>query len=101
MKININMTKNDKELIVALEGRLDTLTSPELDERLEEAIEGVEKLVFDLAGLQYISSAGLRVLVGAAQTMDDQGEMIVRNVTPPVMDVFKVTNMFDVFEIEQ
>ena len=99
--MNINISKNDRELTVELEGRLDTLTSPVVEERLEDELDGVEKLVIDLGGVRYISSAGLRVLVGLSQTMDDQGEMIVRNVTPPVMDVFKVTNMFDVFDIEQ
>ena len=68
--MNINIIQNDKELTVSVEGRLDTLTSPELEEQLEDKIDGLEKLIFDFSRLEYISSAGLRVLVGAAQAMD-------------------------------
>ena len=99
--VNINITKNGNELTVALEGRLDTLTSPDLEEELEDKLDGIKKLVFDLGGLEYISSAGLRVLVGSAQVMDEQdGEMIIRNITEPVKDVFDVTGFSDAFEIE-
>ena len=99
--MNINIVKNDKELMVSVEGRLDTLTSPELEEQLEDKIDGLEKLIFDFSRLEYISSEGLRVLVGAAQAMDEQdGEMIIRDLTEPVKDVFDVTGFSDAFEIE-
>ncbi len=68
--MNINIIQNDKELTVSVEGRLDTLTSPELEEQLEDKIDGFKKLIFDFSRLEYISSAGLRFLVGAAQAMD-------------------------------
>ena len=68
--MNINIIQNDKELTVSVEGRLDTLTSPELEEQLADKIDGFKKLIFDFSRLEYISSAGLRVLVGAAQAMD-------------------------------
>ena len=98
--MNITMNKNGTELAVAIEGRLDTLTSPELEEQLEPALEGIEKLVLDFAGLKYISSAGLRVLLTAMQIMEEQGEMIVRNVSSEVMDVFEVTGFVDDLTIE-
>ena len=99
--MNINITRDGNELTVELEGRLDTLTSPDLEEELEDKIEGIEKLVFDLGGLEYISSAGLRVLVGAAQAIDEQdGDMVIRNLTVPVRDVFDVTGFSDAFDIE-
>ena len=99
--MNINITRDGNELTVELEGRLDTLTSPDLEEELEDKIEGIEKLVFDLGGLEYISSAGLRVLVGAAQAIDENdGDMVIRNLTVPVRDVFDVTGFSDAFDLE-
>jgi len=98
--MNITMNRVDNELTVALEGRLDTLTSPELEEQLEPALVGVEKLIFDFAELQYISSAGLRVLLTAMQVMDEQGTMVVRNVCDEVRDVFEITGFIDDLTIE-
>ena len=98
--MKITMNRNGNELIVSLEGRLDTLTAPELEEQLEPALDGVEKLVFDLAELKYISSAGLRVLLTAMQVMEEQGEMIVKNVTSEVMEIFEVTGFIDDLNIE-
>jgi anti-sigma B factor antagonist len=98
--MKVTMNRNGNELIVSLEGRLDTLTSPELEEQLEPALDGVEKLVFDLAELKYISSAGLRVLLTAMQVMEEQGEMIVKNVTSEVMEIFEVTGFIDDLNIE-
>ena len=93
--MNISMNRNGNELIISVDGRLDTLTAPDLEEQLESALEGVEKLVFDFEKLEYISSAGLRVLLTALQLMEGQGEMKVRNVRPEVMDVFVVTGFLD------
>ena len=98
--MKVTMNRNGNELIVSLEGRLDTLTSPELEEQLEPALDGVEKLVFDFAELKYISSAGLRVLLIAMQVMEEQGEMIVKNVTSEVMEIFEVTGFIDDLNIE-
>ncbi|MEE5993525.1 MAG: STAS domain-containing protein [Oscillospiraceae bacterium] len=98
--MKITMNRNGNELIVSLEGRLDTLTAPELEEQLEPALDGVEKLVFDFAELKYISSAGLRVLLTAMQVMEEQGEMIVKNVTSEVMEIFEVTGFIDDLNIE-
>ncbi len=92
--------RTGSELTVELTGRLDTLTSPDLEERLDEELDGIEKIIFDLGGVEYISSAGLRVLVGAYQMMEDKGGMLIRNVTPDVMDVFEVTGLIDGFDFE-
>ena len=70
------------------------------EEQLEPALDGVEKLVFDFAELKYISSAGLRVLLTAMQVMEEQGEMIVKNVTSEVMEIFEVTGFIDDLNIE-
>ena len=98
--MNITMNRDGNDLTVALEGRLDTLTAPDFEKKLEPALEGVEKLVFDFGTLEYISSAGLRVLLTAMQIMEDQGEMTVKNVCPEVMDVFEVTGFVDDLTIE-
>ena len=98
--MKITMTRNEKELTVALEGSLDTITSPELEEQLTPALEGVEMLIFELKELEYMSSAGLRVLLTAMQTMDEQGEMVVRNVCPTVMEVFEITGFAEALNIE-
>ena len=98
--MEVTMNRNGNELTVVIEGRLDTLTSPKLEQQLEPALDGVEKLVFDFAEVKYISSAGLRVLLTAMQIMEEQGEMSVRNVIPEVMDVFEVTGFVDDLNIE-
>ncbi len=98
--MNVTMNRNGNELIVELEGRLDTVAAPELEEQIEPALEGVEKLIIDLENLEYISSAGLRVMLTTMQTMEEQGEMIVRNVGPDVMEVFKLTGFAGILNIE-
>ena len=98
--MNINKTVNGNELTVALEGRLDTATAPQLEAELNQSIGAVEKLLFDFAGLEYLSSAGLRVLLGAQKIMNKQGEMIVRNVNETIMEIFEITGFCDVLTIE-
>ena len=92
--------KEGTEMTITLEGRLDTNTSPEVEEFVESSLGGVEKLVFDLKELAYISSAGLRALLSALQIMEDQGSMVVRNVSQEVMDVFEITGFVDDLTIE-
>ena len=99
-KLDIKTEKNGAELLIALSGRLDTNTSPDLEEVVESSLDGVEKLIFDMAELQYISSAGLRVLLTALQTMEDQGDMVLRNVGDEIMDVFEITGFIDDLTIE-
>ena len=98
--MTITTNRNENELTIALEGRLNTLTAPDLDAKLDEVLDGVEKLVFDLAELEYISSAGLRVLVSAYKVMQEQGEMVIRNAKPDIVDVFEVTGLDDLFELD-
>ena len=98
--LKITVTKEGTEYTFFLEGRLDTLTSPDLEDQVEEALQDAEKIIFDFEKLDYISSAGLRVLLGAAQEMEDHGEMIVRNLTPAVQEVFDVRGFSEAFNIE-
>ena len=98
--MNINQTRNGSELTIALVGRLDTTTAPELEAVVKEALEGVETLCFDLEKLEYISSAGLRVLLQAQKTMNKQGTMKVRNVSEIIMEIFEVTGFTDILTVE-
>ena len=98
--MNINKTVNGNQLEIALEGRLDTSTAPTLEAELKGSLAGKEKLVLDFSLLDYLSSAGLRVLLGAQKIMNKQGEMIVRNVNETIMEIFEVTGFCDVLTIE-
>ena len=98
--MNITVKNEEKVYTLVIEGRIDTLTAPELEKELAPALAGIESLVVDLAELAYISSAGLRVLVGAAQTMDDQdGEMAVVNANEDVKNIFDITGLTDVLGV--
>ena len=99
--MTVTMNRNDTQLTVNIRGRLDTLTAPELEEKLEDALDGVEELILDLDGLEYISTAGLRVILSVIKQMDEQGEMKLRNVCDDVMDVFEVTGFIDFLNIEE
>ena len=98
--MNMQQTKNGNALEIALEGRLDTMTAPELEAALKEALTGVEELTFDLEKLDYISSAGLRVLLSAQKTMNRQGSMKVKNANEIIMEIFDVTDFADILTIE-
>lgn len=98
MKIEKNL--NEKNLVVALEGRLDTTTAPQLEEELKTGLEGVTDLVIDLSKLEYISSAGLRVLLSAFKIMNNKGKMKVTNANELVKEVFEVTGFSDFLPIE-
>ncbi len=98
--IKIEKTKNGSELVISLEGRLDTVTAPRLEEELKSSVQGIISLIFDLKDLQYISSAGLRVLLSAQKTMNRQGTMAVRNVSDGVREIFDVTGFSDILKFE-
>ena len=98
--MTIEKITNGTELTVKLAGRLDTTTAPELEVALKDSYAGVEKLVLDFAELEYLSSAGLRVLLGAQKTMNKQGEMIVKNVNDTIDEIFEITGFADVLTIE-
>lgn len=98
--MDIRKTLNGNELLVAVEGRLDTTTAPQLEEDVRSGIGGVKSLVFDFEKLEYISSAGLRVLLAMQKIMNKQGSMTIRNVNETVMEVFEVTGFVDILTIE-
>ena len=98
--LNIKKEQDNDKLTFALEGRLDTVTSPELESAIKESLDGVKELVMDFENLEYISSAGLRVLLSAQKTMMQQGSMKVINVNDIVMEIFDVTGFGDILTIE-
>jgi anti-sigma B factor antagonist len=98
--MTITNKKDGGKLTVALEGRLDTITAPQLEEELRASLDGVTELELDLAELAYISSAGLRVLLSAQKTMNKQGSMVVRNANSDIMDIFEATGFSDILSIE-
>ena len=98
--LNIEVNKNGAEYTFLLDGRLDTITSPELESKINESTPDAAKLILDIEKLEYISSAGLRVLLGAAQAMDGKGEVVVRNLTQSVKEVFELTGFSRMFNIE-
>lgn len=98
--MNITKTTNGSELAIALEGRLDTTTSPKLEAELKQSITGVTGLTIDMAALEYISSSGLRVLLSAQKVMNKQGSMVIKNVNETIMEVFEITGFVDILTIE-
>ena len=98
--LDIKKTTEDDTLIYYLTGRLDTTTSPELEDELVNLSDDVKKLVFDFEKLEYISSAGLRILLSAQKKMSQQGEMKVINVDKTIMEIFEVTGFTDFLDIE-
>ena len=98
--MTITKNQNGTALEIALEGRLDTMTSPELEAELNRSLGGAESLVFDFSKLDYISSAGLRVLLASHKQMAGKGGMKVTNVNEIVQEVFDVTGFADILTIE-
>ena len=98
--MTITKTLDGTKLTIALEGRLDTTTSPQLEAEMHPAIDDATELTFDLEKLAYISSAGLRVLLSAQKIMNKQGSMTIKNVCPEIMDIFDVTGFVDILNIE-
>lgn len=96
----INTERDNAVTVLKLQGRLDTTTAPELEAAIGNEGEALKKLILDMKELDYISSAGLRVLLTAHKKMMKQGELKVINVTEPVMDVFEMTGFSDILEIE-
>ena len=98
--MTIKKTQGPGTLTLKLEGRLDTVTAPELEAELGDKLDGVRELTLDMAQLQYISSAGLRVLLAAQKRMNRQGLMRLTGVGEVVMEVFEVTGFADILTIE-
>lgn len=98
MTITKNLT--DTALTIALEGRLDTTSAPRLEAELRQNLNGVTRLDLDFAGLEYISSAGLRVLLAAQKVMQKQGKMVIHSANETVMEVFEITGFTDILTFE-
>ncbi len=98
--MTIEIKKNQEVTVVEVVGRLDTITAPALDKTINEDIGDTKNLVLDVKGMEYISSAGLRVLLAAQKKMQKIGTMKVINVCQEVMEVFEMTGFADILEIE-
>ena len=98
--MTIEIKKNAEATVIGVSGRLDTITAPDLDKTLNEDIADTKNLVLDLLGLEYISSAGLRVLLGAQKKMQKVGSMKLVNVREEIMEVFEMTGFADILTIE-
>ena len=98
--MTIDKTQNGNELTIALGGRLDTTTSPDLEAALKESLGGVTALTLDFSKLEYISSAGLRVLLSTQKTMNKQGSMKLTHVGEVIQEIFEVTGFTDILTIE-
>ena len=98
--MTIEIKKNGDETTIEVAGRLDTITAPALDKAICETIENGGNLVLDLNGLEYISSAGLRILLSAQKKMNQIGSMKVTNVCADVMEIFEMTGFADILVIE-
>jgi len=98
--LNINKTVENGKAVIRPEGRLDTVTAPELETVIKDTLPGLKELTLDFEGLDYISSAGLRVLLSAQKAMNAQGKMKLCNVNETVMEIFEVTGFSDILTIE-
>ena len=98
--MKITMTREETKLTIALEGRLDTMTAPELERELKQSMNGVDTLIFDFSKVEYVSSAGLRVLLYAQKHMRNGDGMKVIHPNEIVMEVFEVTGFADILTIE-
>ena len=99
--LNIEKTMDGSKLTMVLEGRLDTTTAPQLENELKDALDGADTLVLDFSKLEYISSAGLRVLLSAQKVMTCKGGMTIRHVNDVIMEIFEVTGFVDILNIEK
>lgn len=98
--MQITKTQTDASLTVALEGRLDTTTAPQLEAELKRSLNGITALTLDLKALEYLSSAGLRVILSAQKVMNKQGGMVVKNANDTIMEIFEVTGFSDILNLE-
>ena len=98
--MNIMKNKDGSKLTLVLEGRLDTTTAPQLEAELKASLDGITELNLDFEKLEYLSSAGLRVILAAQKTMNKQGTMVVRHVNETIQEVFEVTGFVDILTIE-
>ena len=98
--MEITKKQENTSLEIALAGRLDTTTAPQLEAVVKESLDGITDLVLDFANLEYVSSAGLRVILASQKTMNKQGTMVIRNVSNDIQEVFEITGFSDILTIE-
>ncbi len=98
--MKLEKISNGSDLTVKIIGRLDTTTAPQLDSFLRDSLAGVTSLLLDFSELEYLSSAGLRVLLATQKTMNKQGSMVIKNVNDTIMEVFDITGFVDILTIE-
>ena len=98
--LNINKKIEDNKALFALEGRLDVETSPQLEKELKDSLDNINELILDFEKIEYISSAGLRVLLATQKIMFKQGDMKLTNVNKYVMDTFEITGFSEILTIE-
>ena len=98
--MTIDKKKEGNRLVLAVSGRLDTMTAPEPENVIKDNMDGVEELILDFKDLEYISSAGLRVVLGARKAMGNKGSFAVRNLCSDVREIFDITGFSDIITIE-
>ena len=98
--LNINILKDGEKAVYVLEGRLDTSTAPQLEEAVNGNISELKDISFDFANLEYISSAGLRVLLSTQKTMNKQGSKVIKNVSDEIKEIFEVTGFYELLTSE-
>ncbi|MEG1475761.1 MAG: STAS domain-containing protein [Longicatena sp.] len=98
--MEIYKTLNENELVITLSGRLDTTTAPDLEVELKSSLDNIESLIMDFTDLDYISSAGLRVLLFAQKNMNKQGKMVIRHVNDTILEVLQITGFIDILTVE-
>ena len=98
--MNISKKQEGTSLIIGIDGRLDTNTAPQLEAELNSSLDGAESLTIDMSGVEYISSAGLRVLLYGHKRMSGKGGMKVTHINEAVAEVFEVTGFSDILDIE-
>ena len=99
--MTIHKKEQGTELEIILSGRLDTATAPQLEAELKQSVDGMTELILDFAQLEYISSAGLRVLLATQKVMNKQGSMVIRHVNETIMEVFEITGFSEILSIEE
>ena len=97
--MTVTLERNGDELTMHVEGRLDTLTSGEFEEKLETSLDGVRHLILDFKELDYISSAGLRTILTAVELMSDRGDLKITNVNEDIRETLEITGFLDVLDI--
>lgn len=100
MKLAVEKSSDGGALTLRIEGSIDTVTAPELERRLNAELAGVRELVLDFSGVNYVSSAGLRVIMSAARTMNKQGSMVLKQVGDDVREVFEMTGFDELLTFE-